>query len=313
MSLIVNNNTAAFNIFTSFTQNATAMRSSMSRLSSGVKAVADDPSGVGISERMRSQARSSAMARFNLENGISLLQTADSWLQKMSDMLGRMHELAVEAKDGSKTTTDKANIQAEFQQLQDEITRVTSRSTAAAKFNGLYLFRGGNGVANPAGDAVGAGSIDMQVGADVGQTLSLSLNDLQVTNTAVIGTVHSFTYSTSGTVSGSTHTSVKWNSVIDSNIMSVSSGDAVGKVAEAIDHIANARATIGAQQNRLEHTRSGMLSYEDNLRAAESKIRDVDVARESTELARNQILSQISNAILAQANQLPQAAVQLLG
>ena len=313
MSLIVNNNSAAFNVFSNFTQNATAMKSSMARLSSGVKAVADDPSGIGISERMRSQTRSSAMARANVENGISLLQTADSWLQKTSDMLARMHELAVEAKDGSKTTADKANIQSEFSELQDEILRVTSRSTAAAKFNGLYLFRGGNGVASPAGDAVGAGTIDLQIGADVGQTISLSLDDLQSTNTAVIGTVHSFTYSTNGNVTGSTHTAVKWNSVIDSNIMSVGSSNSVGMVSQAINHIANSRATVGAQQNRLMQTRSGLLSYEDNLRSAESKIRDVDVARESTEYARSQILTQIGNAILAQSNQLPSAAVQLLG
>ena len=313
MSLIVNNNSAAFNVFSSFTQNAGAMRSSMARLSSGVKAVADDPSGVGISERMRSQTRSSAMARANVENGISLLQTADSWLQKTSDMLSRMHELGVEAKDGSKTAADKANIQSEFSELQDEIKRVTSQSTAAAKFNGLYLFRGGNGVANPAGDTVGAGSIDLQIGADVGQTISLSLSDLQSTNTAVVGTVHSFTYSTNGNVTASTHTAVKWNSVIDSNIMSVSSANAVGMVSQAINHIADSRATVGAQQNRLEHTRSGLLSYEDNLRSAESKIRDVDVARESTQYARAQILSQIGNAMLAQSNQLPAAAVQLIG
>ena len=313
MSLIVNNNAAAFNVFSNYTQNSNAMQDSMSRLSSGAKAVADDPSGIGISERMRSQTRSAAMARANVENGVSLLQTADSWLQKMSDMLARMHELAVEAKDGSKTTADKANIQSEFAELQDEILRVTSRSTAAAKFNGLYLFRGGNGVANPAGDAVGAGSIDLQIGADVGQTISLSLNDLQVTNTSVIGTVHSFAYSTNGNVTGSTHTAVKWNSVMGSDIMSVTASNSVGKVTQAINHIANARATVGAQQNRLEQTRSGLLSYEDNLRAAESKIRDVDVARESTEYARSQILTQIGSAILAQSNQLPAAAVQLLG
>ena len=99
------------------------MKKSMSRLSTGTIGVVDDPSGVGISERMRSQIRSTAMARHNVDNGISLLQTADAWLQKINDMLSRMHELSVEANDGSKTNADAQNIQSEFEQLQDEINK----------------------------------------------------------------------------------------------------------------------------------------------------------------------------------------------
>ena len=89
--------------------------------------------------------------------------------------------------------------------------------------------------------------------------------------------------------------------------------DVIGKISAAIDHVANSRATLGAQQSRLNHTQSGLLAYEDNLRTAESKIRDVDVAKESSQFAKYQILSQISNAMLSQANQLPSAAIQLLG
>ena len=166
MSLYVNNNSAAFNVFSSYTSNLNGLRGSMSRLSSGVKSVKDDAAGVAISERMRSQARGSAMARNGVENGLSLLQTADSWMQKMNDMLGRMHELGVEAADGTKTTGDKANIQTEFKELQDEIARITSKSTAAGKFNGLFLFRGGNGQGVTAGDKVSTGSIKLQVGSD---------------------------------------------------------------------------------------------------------------------------------------------------
>ena len=104
-----------------------------------------------------------------------------------------------------------------------------------------------------------------------------------------------------------------WSSIVDSDSFSVRSEDAVGKLAQAIDFIANARASNGAQQNRLEFTRSGLLAYEDNLRAAESKIRDVDMARESTDFAKYQILNQVSNAMLAQANQLPGQVLQLIG
>ncbi len=313
MSLFVNNNSTAFNVFSSYSNNLNGLRTSMGRLSSGVKSVRDDAAGVAISERMRSQSRATSMARMGVENGLSMLQTADSYMQKINDMLGRMHELAVEASDGTKTATDKGNIQTEFKELQDEIVRVTSRSTSAAKFNGLYLLRGGNGQAVTAGDKVGSGGIKIQVGADNGQTISLTMADLQVTATATVGTVHSYTYSTNNTVKGSTHTAVKWNSVIDSTKFSVGSADAIGKLSSAIDYIANNRATIGAQQNRLENTRSGLLAYEDNLRASESKIRDVDMARESTTLAKYQILSQVGNAMLAQAGQLPQAALRLIG
>ena len=313
MALAVNNNTTAFNVWSNFSSNAVNMRKSMGRLSTGVKTVADDPSGVGISERMRSQSRNVSMARANVDNSLSLLQTADSWMQKMNDMLGRMSELSIEAGDGTKTTEDKANIQTEFVELQDEITRVTSKSTAAAKFNGLYLFRGESGLAKVSGDGVEAGKISVQIGPDISQSVDLSLADLQVTNTETIGTTTTYTYNSNNVATGSTPTEVQWSSIIDSTKMSVGTSGAVGKLANAIDFISNARATNGAQQNRLEHTRSGLLSYEDNLRAAESKIRDVDMAQESTNFAKFQILNQVSNAMLAQANQLPNSVMQLIG
>lgn len=315
MSLIINNNSTAFSVWSNFAANSTSLQKSMGRLSTGVKTVADDPSGVGISERMRSQARNVSMARANVDNGISMLQTADSWYQKIGDMVGRMSELAIENGDGTKSNTDKANIQTEFKQLQKEIVRVTSHNDAAAKFNGLYLFRGGNGisdVSNADGDPTG--KISLQIGADESQKIDLDLKNLQVDSTDNIGSVHTYTYSTDNTtLSGSTHTAVTWGSIINDSKMSVGSTNSIGKLAKAIDYISNARATNGAQQNRLEYTRSGLLSYEDNIRAAESKIRDVDMAAESTKFAKYQILGQVSNAMLAQANQLPQSVVQLLG
>jgi flagellin len=313
MALAVNNNTSAFNVFASYTGNIGNMKKSMARLSTGVKSVTDDPSGVGISERMRSQIRSTGMARQNVENGVSLLQTADSWMQKINDMLGRMHELGVEASDGTKTDTDKTNIQSEFKELQGEIGRITSHSAAAGKYNGLYLFRGGNGRGVAAGDAMNTGSITIQIGADVGQTVGLDVKNLQVTNTENIGTVSTYTYSSDNSVMTSTHTGVTWASVVDTGKMSVGHANSIGKIATAIDHIANARATLGAQQNRLEQTSEGLIAYEDNLRSAESKVRDVDMASESTRFSKYQILSQISNAMLAQANQIPSSSLQLLG
>ena len=313
MALAVNNNTTAFNVWANFSSNSVKMSASMGRLSTGVKTVADDPSGVGISERMRSQARNVASARSNVDNSLSLLQTADSWMQKMNDMLGRMSELSIEAGDGTKTKVDKDNIQTEFKELQNEITRGTSKSTAAAKFNGLYLFRGETGLAEISGDGVQTGNISVQIGPDISQTINLELQDLQVTNTETIGSIITYTYDSNNTVTSSSPNTVQWASIIDSTKMSVSATGSVGRIARAIDFIANARASNGAQQNRLDQTRGGLLAYEDNLRAAESKIRDVDMAAESTQFAKFQILNQVSNAMLAQANQLPNSVMQLIG
>lgn len=259
----------------------------MTRLSTGVKSVVDDSAGVAISERMRSEAKSTAMARNNVENGISFLQTADGWLQRVNDMLARMHELAVEANDGTKTETDRGNIQQEFAQLQEEIGRI---GNSAAKFNGTALF-----------DNTYAGSGKAtQVGASHGQTLNIKLANLQSSSSVNV--------SSTGTVS--------WKTIMTAGSTRVTSGaasDAIKNLKDAINFIAQTRAGIGGQQSRLENTRAGLLSYEDNLRDAESKIRDVDMASESAEMTKYQILSQIGNAMLAQANQLGQGVLQLIG
>ena len=313
MGMQVFNNSAAFNVWSNYSSNTTMMEKSMNHLATGVKGAVDDPSGIGISEKMRSQARNVAMARANVDNSISLIQTADSWLQKMNDMLARMSELAIEANDGTKTKEDRANVQIEFSALQDEMKRITSQSTAAAKYNGLYLFRGGNGIAVSTGDGVETGNIKVQVGSDSDQTVSLELVDLQVTNTETIGTTVSYTYNSSNVATGSSRATVRWSSVVDSSAISASTTGSIGKLSHAINLIANARARLGAQQNRLEQTKSALLSYEDNLRASESKIRDVDMAFETTQFSKYQILTQVGNSMLAQANQLPQQVLQLLG
>ena len=635
----INNNSAAFNTWTNYTKNQDKMKASMTRLSTGVIQATDDPAGIGISERMRAQIKGVEMARFNTDNAISLVQTADSWLQKVNDMLSRMKSLSIEA-SGIMSETDKDNLQVEFKAMQEEITRITSKSNAAGKFNGLYLFRGGNGtntfgddmmstsgrsavatgsqqvaisaaaagdtsivtlagggylvaddnmggvgtqgiqlfdeegnkinapnlsvsgiagitslktggfvavvegsgsqelqrydrygnkmgatidvgfdvsgidasdivalddgdilvtnalgnrlvrldadtdytppisietvnstlsltnakvtafpngefvianttnspgeltrydangvqlnsfgtievsvasdsqlvsmkgggfalltgsnvrVYNPDGSQVGdtvaftstpsnlvaikdggfiattvvsdkltvnrysinnnniiqfesfqvntatdtPSSIDIavlnngdfvvewregvesytrqyemdagisiQIGADINQTLSLELPDLQVTNYEIIGSFDKYKYNADNSVQEQITTDVRWNDIIDVNKMTVTSDDITGKLDVAINFIAKSRALMAAQQNRLQNTKEGLLTYQDNLAAAESKIRDVDMARESTKLARNQILANASNAMLAQANQLPQSVLQLLG
>lgn len=309
----IQNNTAAFNVWSNYTSNLSNMQKSMSKLSTGEIASTDDPAGIGISEKMRAQIDGVSMARQNSDNAISLLQTADAWLQKVNDQVSRMKQLAIEANGGIMSDSDKENIQTEFGAMQDEITRITSKYTAAAKFNGIYLFRGGDGTAVVSGDAVTTGSISVQVGSDVNQKLDLTLSNLQVTNTEVVGSVHTYSYGSGTTVLASSHDNVTWASIIDTSKMSVGDTNVIGKLDVAISFVAKSRASVAAQQNRVSQTSDGLLSYEDNMRSAESKIRDVDMASESTSFAKYQVLTNAANAMLAQANQLPSSVLQLLG
>jgi len=286
------NNQSAFSVWKSYTGNVTDLRKSMSRLSSGLKiqGAGDDPAGLAMSERLRAQYRNSAAAASNIENDISYLQTADSWLQKIHDILGRMAELAVSANDGTKSQTDLNNLQEEFGQLQAEVSRITTGSTAAAKYNGGALFQ--------------SGTPEVQVGPDWGQEFTLAAIALTTDATTSIGSY-----------GGST--AVQWGSLLGSADLTISvqssAGNAVAMLNLGIDYISSQRATVGAQQSRLTHTLEGLRNYEDNIRASESRIRDVDVAKETTNFSKYQILTQIGTAMLAQANAMPMGVVQLVG
>ena len=158
----VYSNITSFSVWKNYTSNVTSMRRSMARLASGLRIgmSGDDPAGLAISERLRAQTRNTAATSSNVENKINYLQTTDSWLQKIHDLLGRMGELAIMANDGTKSATDRENLEREFEQMQKEIQRITTGATAAGRFNGLYLFRGGTGVASMQNDLiVGASTI----------------------------------------------------------------------------------------------------------------------------------------------------------
>jgi len=307
------NNVTAFNVWSSYSKNLTQMQSAMSKLSTGEIANTDDPAGIGISERMKAQIAGTATARQNTDDAVSMMQTADAWLQKIDDQLSRMKELAVEASSGTMSEDDTANIETEYAAMQDEITRITSKYTAAGKYNGLYLFQGGNGVAGTDGKVDTTTAISVQIGADVNQKITISLANLAITNTANIGTVSTYSYDpTTNAVSGSSHTAVSWASVIDSANTSVTSSNISGMIDLAIDFVANARAEVAAQENRLSQTSDGLLTYEDNLRSAESQIRDVDMAEETTAYSKNQVLVNAATSMLAQANSLPSTVVSTL-
>ena len=318
----VYNNIPAFSVWKNYTFNVSNLRSSMSKLSSGLRInfAGDDPAGLAMSERLRAQYRNTAAAAMNVENKINYLQTADSWLQKIHDIMGRMAELAIMANDGTKSQTDRDNLQKEFEQMQKEIQRITSGATAAGKFNGLYLFRGGSGVANMTGDGVvaGFGAVQLQVGPDSNQVFKEDPINLTATNFAAIGSYNTYSYgSVNMTLLGSTLRSVTWASLICGQNLSISvqsmAQGAVDKLNLGIDYISSKRAILGAEMNRMDQTLSGLRNYEENIRATESRIRDVDVAYETTEFAKYQILTQIGTAMLAQANALPGGVINLVG
>ena len=315
----VTNNVSAFNVWKNYSRNTQGLRDSMSKLSSGtrIQNAGDDPSGLAMSERLRVQTRNTSAAAGNVENKINYLQTADSWLQKVHDMLGRMSELSIMANDGTKAQSDRDILQKEFSQMQEEIQRITSGATAAGKFNGLYLFRGGTGVAEMEGDGVSSGSVSQQIGADVGMQTSSTEINLTATNTEVIGSYATYSYNANMELSDSFINNVTWSSLITTDNLSISvqsnAAEAVGKLNVGIDFISEKRAVLGAELKRLDHTLDGLQNYEENITATESRIRDVDVAKETTEMSKFQILQQVGTAMLAQANQLPNGVMQLLG
>ncbi len=285
------NNAPAFTVWKTYTSNVDNMRKSMSKLSSGlgIQSAGDDPAGLAMSERMRAQYRNSAAASSAIESTVSYFQTSDSWLQKMHDILGRMAELAIAANDGTKSSTDRSNLQEEFKQMQKEIGRIADGSSSAAKYNGEALFQGAE--------------VTVQVGPDSGQEFTTTSINLTTGDGASIGTQNS--------------AKVTWASLVASDGVSIGvasvAGAVIGKVNLGIDYISKKRAVIGAQQSRMTHTLEGLRNYEDNMRAAESRIRDVDVARETTDFSKYQILTQIGTAMLAQANALPGGVMTLIG
>jgi flagellin len=305
----VYNNVPAFNVWVNYSKSVTDMRSSMSKLSSGsrITTAGDDPAGLAMSERMRSQIRNSSMAAQNIQNEQAYLRTADSWMQKIHDMLHRMSELAVSANDGTKTQTDRSNLQAEFEQLQTEIVRITSGSLARGKYNTKNIFDGA--------------SHYVQIGPDPGQWFTGAALDLDQLSTESIGATQ--TQFEDGEATGP-EVEARWSMILArggtdyvANGIEISSLAGAAKAGAfltlAIDHLSRQRAIVGAQSSRMAHSLDGLQSYEVNIRGAESQIRDVDMALESTNFMRSQIITQVGTAMLAQANALPQTVLQLIG
>ena len=294
---VINTNMEAILAARSLSDSQQMLGKSLNRLSSGSKIVnpSDDAAGLAVSEKLDAQNLRIGAAQVNVQNAISYVQTADGFLSGMSQILSRMSELGIMAKDVTKSSSDIALYQDEFQQLQQQL-----RQTIGGGGSGTAI--GGTAVTSPLGTynstelfgSTAAGGYQVTIGEASGQTMLISDMDLRDS-----GALTSVIHQSSGG-------SFDQLSLTDPSI------DVVGIVSNAIQQVASERATIGASQSRLQLASSTLNTQSENLQAAISRIKDVDVAQESTQLARYQILVQSGTAMLAQANQMPQSVLKLL-
>ena len=285
--MIINHNVTALNAHRQLGINTGNIGKNIEKLSSGyrINRAADDAAGLSISEKMRAQIRGMSQATRNAQDGVSLIQTAEGALQTVNDILVRIKELATQSANGTYNDTDRQRIQEELTELSAEIKNIADNT----KFNGIDLLNG-----NMSGsDSV---NIDLQIGIGSGQTLTL---DVSKFNLKEIGT--------SGSGSGVVSVVSGWDL---SDVAGAK--DVLSSIDDIIDAVSAARSYLGANQNRLENTINNLNINVENLTAAESRIRDVDMAREMMEFTKNNILTQASQAMLAQANQTPQGVLQLL-
>lgn len=285
--MIINHNLTAMFSQRSLGVTQAATTKNMEKLSSGLRInrAGDDASGLAVSEKMRSQIRGLNQASTNAQNGISFIQTTEGYLQESQDIIQRMRELAVQSSNGIYSAEDRMQIQVEISQLVDEIDRIASH----AQFNGMNLLTGR--FARETGENTITGSMWFHIGANMDQR-----------ERVYIGTM--------------TSKALGVRNVGDDSLISMSSPDganrAIGTLDEALKKINKQRADLGAYQNRLEHAVRGINIGAENLQAAESRIRDVDMAKEMVDYTKNQILSQAGTAMLAQANQTTQSVLTLL-
>lgn len=277
MGLRISTNVAALNAHRSLGMNQLSINKSMARLSSGnrINQAADDAAGLAISENLKGQIRGLRQANRNANDGISLVQIAEGSLNEVSNMMIRLRELAVQASSDTIGDTERKFLDVEYQQLKSEIQRVTEATT----FNGYDLLNGTGGV------------IDIQVGVN---------NDPFKDRISFNASAANATLDALGLVAESVSTK-------EGAQMSL---DVVDNAMVSVNAI---RANFGAMQNRLQSTSNNLMIYDENMSAANSRIRDTDVAAETSEMTRNNILLQAGISVLGQANNVSQMALKLLG
>jgi len=288
--MVINHNMSAMYANRLLKSRGIDINKDIEKLASGMRITkaGDDASGLAVSEKMRSQIRGLNQAGRNIENAVTFIQTTEGYLQETQDILHRVRELAVQAANGIYTVEDRMQIQVEVSQLVDEVNRIASH----AQFNGLNMLTGS--FANPSAGGLEIQQMFFQVGANVDQRErafigTMTADALQLTN-----------------VGGA-----------QGDMISISSPDqanqAIAAVDQALTKVSKQRADLGAYQNRFEMAAKGVAVAAENMQAAESLIRDTDMAFQMVEYVKNQILTQSGAAMLAQANLKNQAVLQLLG
>ncbi len=282
--MIINHNMSAMFADRVLGNTDAALQKNIEKLSSGMRinSAADDASGLAVSEKMRAQIRGLNQATKNIENGVSFIQTTEGYLGETQDILQRMRELSVQGANGIYSSEDRMQIQVEVSSLVDEINRIASQ----AQFNGMNILTGRF--------AKGSSQImQFQVGANMDQSKQIFSGTMTAAALGIAGA--------QGQGSGV---------VIDSP------GDAnraIGTIDNALKIVSKQRADLGAYQNRFEMAAKGVSIAAENLTAAESRIRDTDMAKEMVSYVKNQILDRAGSAMLAQANTRPQNVMAILG
>jgi flagellin len=283
MSIVVNTNVSSILVQRSLTSATNSIEKSLERLSTGfrINKAADDAAGLTISESLKSQARGNQAAMQNAQTGINLLQTAEGDLAIIQDNLQRIRDLSVQAANGTNGTAERAAIQSEVQARIDEINRLASSST----FNNIKLLDGSST------------TLRLQIGT----RSSVSLNSIDIVPSSGTNPLGNANASTLGIENVSTAFAT-----------AVAAASYITNIDDAIKTVSEKRSSIGSLQNRLESAIQSLNIRFENLSASESRIRDVDVAKEAASLTKNQILQQASAQLLAQANQSPSIALSLI-
>jgi flagellin len=274
--MIINHNIAALNTHRQLSTNTTNTNKSIEKLSSGLRInrAGDDAAGLSISEKMRGQIRGLEQSSRNAQDGISLIQTAEGSLNEVHSITQRMRELAVQSANDTNVTADRTSLKDEYDALATEIKRINTDT----EFNTQKLLDGSAGT---------AGVVQIHVGANKDQKIAVDLN------TVKLDLIHTAIAAGDISTQAGAEAAIE---TLDTNIAAISTG----------------RSKLGALQNRLEHSIANVDNAAENLTAAESRVRDVDMAKEMMNQTKNSILAQAAQAMLAQANQQPQGVLQLL-
>ena len=288
----INHNLFALDAQRNLTLTQMSLSKSVERLSSGLRInrAADDAAGLSISEKLRAQVKGLAQASRNAQDAISMIQTAEGGLNEVHAMLQRMRELAVQASNDTLSDADRANINSELQQLLAEVNHIGD----STEFNGKKLLDGSL-------TTTGTGPANFQIGATASDAITVEFKNVKIDTTA----------NGADTAMDALNTALSnFNATSGQTVANAQA--LITAVDGAITFVNSVRSTLGAYQNRLEHTIANLGVSHENLSASESRIRDADIAEEMANFTRNQILQQAGTAILAQANQVPQGVLTLL-